>query len=105
MAPKGGMMLGIHRDVSNGRAVFFEFLRIEETAEGLAYQAQPLGRPAVRFLCKELSASRVIFENLQHDYPQRILYKVGADGALHARVEGMQDGALRAEEWTWRRQP
>ena len=98
-------MLGIHRDIANGKAVFFEFLRIEESPEGLAYQAQPLGRSAVRFPCKELGDRRVVFENLQHDYPQRILYWLEADGSLAARVEGSQDGKPRFEEWRWRPLP
>jgi hypothetical protein len=102
-APKGGTMLGLHRDVKDGKLVSFEFLRIESGAEGLVYQAQPRGRPATPFPLKEAAAKKVVFENPRHDFPQRILYWVTDDGALHARVEGMQGGKLVAEEWSWRR--
>jgi hypothetical protein len=102
-APKGGVMLGLHRDVKNAKLASFEFLRIEGGADALVYQAQPRGRPATPFRLKEAAAKRVVFENLGHDFPQRILYWMTDDGALHARVEGMQKGQLVSEEWTWKR--
>ncbi len=101
--PKGGAMLGLHRDVKDGRMASFEFLRIESGAEGIAYLASPRGRPATAFPLKESVAKRVVFENLKHDFPQRILYWLTDDGALHARVEGDQGGKVVGEEWTWRR--
>ncbi len=101
LAPRGGLLLGLHRDVfPNGRA-FFEYLRIEQSADGITYWASPLGRPATPFRLKELGDKRVVFENPEHDWPQRILYWRGDDGALHARVEGDQNGQQRAEEWRW----
>ena len=45
-APRGGAMLGVHRDVRAGRMVGFEFLRIDTEKEGLTYWASPGGRPA-----------------------------------------------------------
>ena len=102
-APKGGTMLGLHRDVKDGNLASFEFLRIESGAEGLVYQAQPRGRPATPFALKESAARRVVFESPKHDFPQRILYWVTDDGVLHARVEGTQGGKLVGEEWSWRR--
>jgi Domain of unknown function (DUF6265) len=103
MAPRGGTMLGLHRDVKDGRLASFEFLRIEAGAEGLVYQAQPRGRPATPFPLKEASGRKVVFENAKHDFPQRILYWVTDDEVLHARVEGVQGGKLVGEEWSWRR--
>jgi hypothetical protein len=98
-APGGGMLLGMHRDVgANGRA-FFEFLRIEETKEGLVYLAQPKGAVPTAFRMVELSDRRVVFANPQHDFPQRIIYSL-QDGRLCARVEG-ENG--RPEEWCWTR--
>ena len=39
LPPKGGAMVGLHRDVAGGRMVSFEFLRIESDADGLVYLA------------------------------------------------------------------
>ena len=44
---------------------------------------------------------RAVFANPEHDYPQRILYWIDEDGALHARIEGTQNGENRASEWRW----
>jgi hypothetical protein len=100
-APRGKTLLGLHRDVKEGRTVGFEFLRIEEAADGVTYWASPEGRPATPFKLKESSDKRVVFENLQHDFPQRILYWIDADGALRARIEGPKGGKTVGMEWRW----
>jgi len=102
-APAGGALLGMHRDVKDGRMVSFEFLRIQTTAEGTFYFASPRSAPPTPFLLVELCERRVVFENKAHDFPQRILYWLEASGALHARIEGPQGGQTVAEEWTWTR--
>ena len=100
-APKGGALLGLHRDVKDGRMVSFEFLRIETTAEGTFYFASPRSAPPTPFRLVEMGERRVVFENKEHDFPQRILYWLEPSGALHARIEGPQGGKLVGEEWTW----
>jgi hypothetical protein len=101
--PKGNIMLGLHRDVAGGRTVSFEFLRIEATPEAITYWASPRGRPATPFRLIELKEKRVVFENAKHDFPQRVIYWLDDDGALHAKIEGTMNGKPAAEEWTWRR--
>jgi hypothetical protein len=101
--PKGNIMLGVHRDVAGGRTVSFEFLRIEATPEAITYWASPSGRPATPFRLIEQKEKRVVFENAKHDFPQRVIYWLGDDGALHAKIEGTMKGKPAAEEWIWRR--
>lgn len=103
MAPLGGEMVGMHRDVVRGRAVSFEFFRIVADTQGVAYLASPRGRPALRFGLKESSPGKVVFENVKHDFPQRILYWLGEDGRLHARIEGTLRGEAASEDWVWRK--
>ena len=100
---KGGALLGVHRDVKGDRMVSFEFLRIEAVPEGIVYFASPRSRPPVPFKLVESGARRAVFENKQHDFPQRILYWLDAEGALHARIEGPQGGKTASEEWVWRK--
>ena len=102
-APGGGAMLGVHRDLREGRMVGFEFLRIDADKEGLTYWASPGGQPATPFRLKESGPRRVVFENPTHDFPQRILYWLGDDGKLNARIEGTVQGKPGAEEWAWSR--
>jgi hypothetical protein len=100
-APKGNSMVGIHRDVGKGRTLVFEFLRIEQRGDEIVYLSMPNGRsPATPFALKEVSGTRVVFENPAHDFPQRIIYwKDGAD--LRARIEGTMKGKEAGEEWRW----
>lgn len=104
-APRGGLMLGLHRDVRGEKNAFFEFLRIEAREEGIVYIAMPKAGPGTAFKLVESGASRVVFENPEHDFPQRILYWLTPENALHARVEGTQGGKSTFEEWTWRALP
>jgi hypothetical protein len=101
--PRGGAMLGVHRDVRAGRMVGFEFLRIDSEKDGITYWASPGGRAATPFRLKESGPRRVVFENPAHDFPQRILYWLGDDGKLNARIEGTLQGKPGAEEWSWTR--
>jgi len=63
--------------------------------------ASPGSRPAVAFKLVEAGERRAVFENKQHDFPQRILYWLDAAGAMHARIEGRQGGKNASEEWVW----
>jgi len=96
--PSGGVLLGLHRDVSKKRTSF-EFLRITETNDGIVYLAQPGGQPPTSFALTESSANRVVFANPAHDFPKRIIYWL-KDGQLCARVEGDGDSG---EQWCWSR--
>ena len=100
-APKGNSMVGLHRDVGKGRTMLFEFLRIEQQGDQIVYLSMPNGRsPATPFPLKEVSGTRVVFENPKHDFPQRIIYwKDGND--LRARIEGTMKGKPGGEEWRW----
>jgi len=105
LAPKGGALLGVHRDVAGGKMVSFEFFRVTAGADGkIVYWASPLSRPPVAFTLKEASEKKLVFENLKHDFPQRILYWLDTEGRLHARVEGPKDAAEKAQEWVFRRE-
>jgi hypothetical protein len=95
----------MHKDVKNGRMVSFEFLRIEATKEGTVYFASPRSAAATPFKLATLSDRKVAFENRTHDFPQRILYWLDDQGALHARIEGSQAGKELHEEWVWTKQP
>jgi len=98
---RGGSLLGLHRDVKGERMLSFEFLRIQTTPEGTFYFASPGSRPPVAFKLVESGERRAVFENRQHDFPQRILYWLDTAGAMHARIEGPQAGKTVSVEWVW----
>lgn len=103
LPPKGGVMLGMHRDVAQGRMVSFEFLRIEADAEGLVLLASPQGKAVTAFRLLSSTKTRVVFSNPIHDFPQRVIYWLGEDERLHARIEGSQGGKPASTEWAWSR--
>jgi hypothetical protein len=98
----GGTLFGVSRTIVGGKTVGFEFLRIETREDGIFYVAQPNGRPPTDFKLVKVEGQSVVFENLQHDFPQRILYKKNGDGTLDARIEGERDGQLRGQDFLFR---
>lgn len=104
IAPAGGSMLAVNRTVAGDRTVAFEFLQIRSAPAGLAYIAQPNGRPPTVFPLKRMSDDEVVFENPAHDFPQRIVYRRTAHG-FNARIEGTINGQERAMDFPFQRKP
>lgn len=96
-------ILGMSRTLRGNRMVAFEFLRIVEREDGIYYLAQPGGRPATDFKLTSFDGSTAIFENPQHDFPKRILYRKNPDGSLTARIDGGDGVAPGAREFHFQR--
>lgn len=96
------LMTGMHQDVTAAGKTSFEFLRIERRGGTLVYLAMPHARPETPFPVKNQTATKIVFENPDHDFPQRIIY--WRDGIrLCARTEGTIRGKAESEEWCWNR--
>jgi Domain of unknown function (DUF6265) len=75
--------------VKNGDTVFNEQLKIEKIAEDVYYTAIVKHNPdPVHFKLVELGENKVVFENPEHDFPNKIMYMLKKDGSLYARIEG-----------------
>lgn len=80
-AVAGGSMMGVSRTVAGDKTVEFEYLRIEQRADGIYYVAHPKARcPGTDFKLTRASATEAVFENPQHDFPKRIIYRKTDDG-------------------------
>ena len=90
----GGTMLGVSRTVAARKTVEFEFLRIEERSDGIYYVAHPQARPGTDFKLVRTRGQEAVFENLEHDFPQRIIYRRNQDGSLTVRIEGDRGGRI-----------
>ena len=98
MAPAGGAMLGMARVVRDGRMVAYEYTRIVTTDDGLVFIASPSGQETAEFPLKQLGDNEVIFENLDHDFPQRVIYRLIDSDNLQGRIEGItSDGEAHVE--------
>jgi hypothetical protein len=104
-APQAGAMLGTSRTVSRDSLVEYEFVVLREQSERLAYHAHPSGQATTTFLSVSVSDSSVIFENLQHDFPQRVGYdRRGAD-SLVAWISGPRGNTTRRIDFRYGRVP
>jgi hypothetical protein len=103
MTPRGGSMLGMSRTVIGGKTVEYEFIRIAVVGSTLAYVAKPSGQAEATFPVKSIDDGAVVFENLAHDFPQRIIYRRTADGSVTARVEGTVKGETRGRDFPYTR--
>lgn len=85
----GGTMMGVSRTIAGDKTVEFEYLRIEQRADGIFYVAHPKARcPGTDFKLTRATASEAVFENPQHDFPKRIIYRKSADDTLTASIDG-----------------
>jgi hypothetical protein len=86
--PAGGSMMGVSRTVAGDKTVEFEYLRIEQRPDGIYYVAHPKARcPGTDFKLTRASATEAVFENPQHDFPKRIIYRKTDEG-LTASIDG-----------------
>lgn len=58
---------------------------------------------AVSFKLISDAGGEFIFENPEHDFPQRIIYRHAPPDSLYARIEGMVEGKLRQEDFPMKR--
>ena len=78
------------------RLLLRDFLRIDS-------HQKPARQPEASFPAIEIADGVLVFENRAHDFPQRVIYRRGADGRLDARIEGTIDGQPRAVDFPYRR--
>ncbi|MEO4005777.1 DUF6265 family protein [Flavobacterium sp. CAU 1735] len=86
--------------------VVFETIQLVQEGPNLFYiptvKDQNNNQP-VHFIAKTSSATQLIFENRQHDFPQVITYtKTGTD-ALTAEISGTKNGQERRQSFPMKR--
>ncbi|MFC4310890.1 DUF6265 family protein [Steroidobacter flavus] len=104
LPPAGGTMLGVSRTVKNGKTVEFEFMQLRTNAEGkLVFIALPSGQQETTFVSSSVRHDSVTFENPEHDFPQKVIYRLQSEGRLVARIEGTRDGKVRGVDFPMKR--
>jgi hypothetical protein len=100
MSVAGKGLLGISSTIRQGKTVESEHMEIGHLPDGrFAFVAHPSSQPSATFLLLRISETEVAFENLEHDFPQRIVYAEDGESKLRARIEGAQGGTLRVIEF------
>jgi hypothetical protein len=101
--PRGGVMLEVGRTVREGRLIEYEFVVVREDGDQLAYEAHPSGQPSAVFRTNEVGDARVVFENPEHDFPQRVGYERTSADTLAAWTEGTANGRELRVDFAYRR--
>ena len=102
LAPRGRTMMNAGRTVQGDKLVEFETVIVREQDGRLAYEAHPSGQPSAVFLSQRIGDREIVFENLQHDFPQRVGYKRDGDSLL-GWIEGLRNGQTRRIEFPYHR--
>lgn len=98
--PEGDSMLGAGRTLRNGKMVDFEFMPIVRDPSGIAYIARPAANVGeTPFRLVKSDATSFVFENLQHDFPQRVIYCNDGTDKLTARIEGVRNGKMAGTDF------
>ena len=90
--------------IANGKKKVFETVLLKYVDGKLCYaptvKNQNEGKEIV-FPLKEISdeGKKFVFENLEHDFPQRIIYHFKNKSTLDARVEGNVEGKERSSDF------
>ena len=75
-----GLWFGRSVSLTEGKLVAFEDMRIERTKDRFTFFASPNGSSPIQFEAVSSTEESVVFENAQHDFPNRISYVRNSDG-------------------------
>jgi hypothetical protein len=104
LKPAGLTMIGMSRTVAGGKTVFTEHTQIGEVNGQIAYTVSlGLGVKPVAFKLIKISDREAVFENPEHDFPRRIIYRRESADALFARIEGKKRGVDQAVDYHYNR--
>lgn len=94
--------------INNGDTLVLERVSLFLEGERIVYQPTVTNQndgKAVQFALVSTKDQRYIFENKEHDFPQRVIYHVTAGNSLHARIEGTKNGKQMASDFNYSRLP
>lgn len=98
----GGALFGIGRTFKKGKLVSWEIMRIVQENDSAKFFAQlPNAAQATPFALKSANAAEMIFENLQNDFPHRVIYRNAGENKLAARIEGKINGKDQAMDFSF----
>jgi hypothetical protein len=101
--PRGGTMIGVSRAVRDGRLTGYELIILKEDGGTLVYEAHPSGQAPNEFRATVITATSAVFEDPDHDFPQRVCYRLVGPDSLLAWVEGTINGQEKRIEFPYTR--
>ena len=96
-------MLGTSRTSRNDSIVEYEQVRIETCAGRVYYVASPSRQATTEFTATSLLDSIAVFENPEHDFPKKVIYRRLGSDSIVASIEGPRGGQTRTISFPYRR--
>jgi hypothetical protein len=104
---RGNLLVGISHTVLGGKTSGFEYLRLENRADGIYYVVVSGGttETALKFQKAEVDGENTtfVFANPALEFPQQLSYRRQPDGWLYVTLDGKVSGAERQVIYPMRR--
>jgi len=94
-------LAGIGFSIEDGDTVISEKLFLRKFDDTWAYVAIPSKQNITLFALTDFSERKFVFQNDEHDFPQKIIYEFHKDGKLTAAIEGIVGGEIRRREFNY----
>lgn len=103
----GTIMMGVARTVREGKTSHYEALRLEQTPDGIVLTAflpkDGKFSDGTPFKLTKFANREAVFENPEHDFPTKVIYRRTDDDSLFARIEGLRNGAVTGVDFPLKR--
>lgn len=84
----------------------FESIVLQQNGEELFYNPTVKGQnndKPVTFKLTIITDKQLVFENLKHDYPQKIIYNLITKDSLVAKISGIQQGKPSSDNYSMKK--
>lgn len=88
--------------LENGEKYISENMYLKKFADQWAYVAIPEDQTMTLFVLVDYSSKKFVFENLEHDFPQRIIYEFHKDGKMTAAIEDSENSENKRMEFSFK---
>jgi hypothetical protein len=93
---------GISYSIDEDKKSVSEYLYLKSFGGLWSYIAHPVDQSITLFALVEHTPKKFVFENKEHDFPQRIIYEFHKDGKLTAAIEGDINGVHKRKEFSFK---
>lgn len=83
--------------------IFNERVTLFHTPSKTVYSVKVANEPKIDFILGEIKKDTLIFENKEHDFPQRIMYAHIHQDSMFARIDGTKNGKYLYENFLFYR--
>jgi hypothetical protein len=95
-------LIGISYSIEDGVKNINESLYLKKFADQWAYVAVPKNQNIALFALIEHSPQKLLFENMEHNFPQKISYEFHKDGRMTAAIQGEVSGETKRKEFSFK---